>query len=183
MKKITEDKLIGLVDIYYDENSKSSGAVSRSEIASYIFSTILKESNRILETVNNLIDKINESEYYVKKLHWIDQINKLTIIEDVVLKLKKDDLCIEPGDIVCFCNPDTKELADIRVFFRIDNDSKEWIGELNASNIFKNKEDCIEAVTKKARENIVKKYEELIDNDYSYFLKNNNKIETHLRDK
>ena len=176
MKKITEDKLIGLVDIYYDENSKLSGPVSRSEIASYIFSTILKESNRILETVNNLIDKINESEYYVRRLHWADQINKDTIIDNVAQKLKKDNLLIKPGNIICYCNPDTKEIADIRVFFSIDNDSKEGIGELNTSNIFKNKEDCIEAVTKKVKENIVKKYEKLIDKDYSYFLKNNSNI-------
>lgn len=163
MEKITVDKLIGLVDIYAEKDTrlgKSANQVGRSEIASYIFSTILVESNRILETVNNIIDRINESEYYIKNPY---QVDKDTIIDDVVLKLKKDDLYIEPGDVICYCNPDTRELVDIRVFFSIDNDSKEGIGELNTSNIFKNKEDCIEAITKKVKENISKEYEKLID--------------------
>lgn len=183
MEKLTGDKLIGLVDIYAEVDTKlgkSTHPIDRREIASYIFSTILIESNRILETVNNIIDKINESEYYIKKLQ---QVNKYTIIDDIVVKLKKDDMFVKAGNVVCYCNPDTKELIEIRLFFSIGKDSIEGTFELSTSNLFKNKEDCIEAIVKKAKENISKEYEKLIDKDYSYFLKNNNEMETHLRDK
>lgn len=178
MEKITEDKVLGLVDIYTQKGTgldTSTNPVDRSKIASYIFSTILKETNRILGTVNNLIDKINGSEYYVEKLYRVD---KDTIIDDVIVKFKKEDMFIGAGDIVCYCDPDTRELVNIRVFFRIDKDPKNKYKfvELNSDNLFKNKEDCIEAITKEVKENINKKYEKLIDNDYSYFLKNNSII-------
>lgn len=176
MEKLTGDKLIGLVDIYAEKDTslgKSTHPIDRKEIASYIFSTILVESDRILKTVNNIIDKINESEYYVRKLQ---QVDKNTIIDNAIVKFKKDDMFIMPGDIVCYCNPDTRKLVDIRVFFRTDKDPKDEFVELDTSNLFENKEDCIEAITKKVKENISKKYEKLIDDDYSYFLKNDSNI-------
>ena len=89
MKKITGDKLIGLVDIYALKDTslgKSTYPIDRSEIASYIFSTILVDLNRILETVNNIIDKINESEYYIRKLQ---QVNKFTIIDVQHLSIER----------------------------------------------------------------------------------------------
>lgn len=173
MEKITEDKLVGLVDIYSETGTginTTTRAVNRSEIASYFFSTILKESNKIVETVNNIIDKINESEYYIKKPHLV---NNDTIINDVVVKLKKDNMVINAGNIVCYCNPDTKELVNIRVFFSEENDPKDDIIELDTNNLFKNKEDCMEALLKKVKESINKKHEKQMDYDYSYFLRNN----------
>ena len=54
--------------------------------------------------------------------------------------------------------------------------TKDNLVELSTNNLFKNREDCIEAIIKKAKENISKKYEKLIDDDYSYFLKNDSNI-------
>jgi hypothetical protein len=77
---------------------------------------------------------------------------------------------------VCYCNPNTRELVNIRVFFRANFGSKEEFVELDTNNLFKNKEDCVEAVTKKVKENISERYEKLIDDDYSYFLKKNSNL-------